>query len=106
MSEHDTPVQVEDHPAGGHIDAIVDGATAGAAYYRVVDGRVIVNHTEVREQYEGRGVGTALARALLARIRADGQQIVPLCPFFAGYIERHPEWSDLVDRDTYDRLRA
>ena len=48
----------------------------------------------------------AIARSLLDQIRANGQQIVPLCPFFSSYIERHPEYEDLVDRPTYDRLTS
>ena len=30
--------------------------------------------------------------------------MVPLCPFIAGYIERHPEYADLVDRDLMEWL--
>ena len=93
-----------DHPAGGHFDAVIDGRVAGSAFYREVDGRVIVTHTEVGDEFEGHGVGSAIATGLLAKIRDGGQQIVPLCPFFAGYIERHAEYADLVDEATYDRL--
>ena len=106
MSDARPSVDVVDHPLGGHIDAVIDGATAGSAFYRIVEGRVVVTHTEVKDEYEGQGVGTAIARTLLDQIRANGQQIVPLCPFFAGYIERHAEYEDLVDRDTYDRLTS
>jgi predicted GNAT family acetyltransferase len=106
MSDATPSVDVVDHPLGGHIDAVIDGATAGSAYYRIVEGRVVVTHTEVKDQFEGNGVGSAIARTLLDQIRTNGQQIVPLCPFFAGYIERHPEYEDLVDRDTYERLTS
>jgi predicted GNAT family acetyltransferase len=106
MSDAKPTVEVVDHPLGGHIDAVIDGATAGSAFYRIVEGRVVVTHTEVKDAYEGKGVGTAIARTLLDQIRANGQQIVPLCPFVAGYIERHPEYEDLVDRPTYDRLTS
>jgi uncharacterized protein len=106
MTEAKPTVEVADHPLGGHIDAVIDGTTAGSAHYRVVEGRVVVTHTEVRDAYEGKGVGAAIARTLLDQIRADGRQVVPLCPFINGYIERHPEYEDLVDRDTYDRLTS
>ena len=106
MTDNQPAVEVVDHPLGGHIDAVVDGATAGSAHYRIVEGRVVVTHTEVKDAFEGKGVGTAIARSLLDQIRANGQQVVPLCPFISGYIERHPEYEDLVDRDTYDRLTS
>ena len=106
MTDPNPAVEVVDHPLGGHIDAVIDGATAGSAFYRIIEERVVVTHTEVGDAYEGQGVGTAIARTLLDQIRANGQQIVPLCPFFSGYIERHPEYADLVDRETYDRLTS
>jgi hypothetical protein len=33
-------------------------------------------------------------------LRARGLALVPLCPFVAGYIERHPGYADLVTTDT------
>lgn len=106
MSDQKPIVEVVDHPLGGHVDAVIDGHTAGQAFYRIVEGRVVVTHTEVRDEFEGQGVGSALARTFLDQIRANGQQVVPLCPFFSGYIERHPEYDDLVDHPTYDRLTS
>jgi predicted GNAT family acetyltransferase len=106
MTDEQPAIELVDHPLGGHYDAVVDGATAGSAFYRVVEGRLVVTHTEVRDEFEGQGVGGAIAKGLLATVRANGQQIVPLCPFISGYIERHPEYEDLVDRATYDRLVA
>jgi len=29
-------------------------------------------------------------------VRATGRQVIPLCPFIAGWIGRHPEYLDLV----------
>lgn len=104
MHDPKPAVEVVDHPLGGHIDAVIDGATAGRAFYRVVEDRVVVTHTEVGDEHEGKGVGSAIARTLLDQIRAKGQQIVPLCPFFAAYIERHAEYADLVDWAAYERL--
>ena len=99
-------VEVVDREDEGRYDALINGAVAGSAFYRVIDGRVVVTHTEVGDAYEGRGVASAIAEAVLADVRERGRQIVPLCPFFAGYIERHPEHEDLVDRVTYARLTS
>ena len=46
--------------------------------------------------FEGHGVGSRLASFVLAEARAQGWQVEPLCPFVAGYIDRHPEFADLV----------
>jgi predicted GNAT family acetyltransferase len=60
------------------------------------DGTVRLLHTEVPAALEGQGIGSRLARGVLDSIRAEGQQVAPQCTFIAGYIERHPEYQDLV----------
>jgi hypothetical protein len=53
-------------------------------------------HTEVPKQLEGRGVGSQLVRGALDIIRKRGLRVVPRCPFVKSYIERHPDYTDLV----------
>ncbi len=36
------------------------------------------------------------SRSVLETIRAKGGTVVPQCAFIAGYLERHPEYQDLV----------
>jgi predicted GNAT family acetyltransferase len=52
-------------------------------------------HTEVDEQFEGRGYASALARAALDYARANHLKVVATCPFVRKYLERHPEYADL-----------
>jgi uncharacterized protein len=40
--------------------------------------------------------GAELVAWALADIRANGLKIVPLCPFVSAYLQRHPEYADLV----------
>ena len=72
-----------------------DGSIA-IAEYRLRDGTIIFIHTEVPADHEGQGIGSALIRFALSEARARGLQVVPLCPFFAAYIRRHPEEQDLL----------
>jgi predicted GNAT family acetyltransferase len=53
-------------------------------------------HTEIEPAFDGRGLGGQLARAALDDVRRRGVRAVARCPFIAGYIERHPEYQDLV----------
>ena len=92
----DTPVEVTDAPEQSRYEARVDGALAGFAAYRLRGERIVLTHTEVDPAYEGRGVGTALARAALDDIRARGLAAVVQCPFIGAYIRRHPEYADLT----------
>jgi uncharacterized protein len=53
----------------------------------------------VFDQFEGHGVGSALARSALDEVRAKGERdVVPVCPFIHGWIDDHPEYGDLVRR--------
>lgn len=75
----------------------VDGETAGLAEYVHRGGRWIFTHTEIDPSHEGEGLGSVLARAALDHVATTGEQVVPLCPFIKGWIERHPEYDRLVD---------
>jgi len=74
-----------------------DGQLAGFVLYRLRDGRMTFTHTEIDPEYEGVGLGGRLVRAALDDARAQQRTVVPLCPFVADYIGRHPEeYLDLV----------
>lgn len=58
--------------------------------------KIYLTHTEVPRDYEGKGVGSELIKQALENIKARDLTLVPLCPFVAMYIKRHPEWKTLV----------
>jgi uncharacterized protein len=93
----DATPEVTDDPAAGRFEIRLDGQLAGAAYYSRRGDRVVFTHTEVDDAFEGRGVGSALARGALDAVRARGERVVVVCPFIAGYIAKHAEYQDLVD---------
>jgi uncharacterized protein len=97
---------VLDVPARSRYEVTVDGELAGFTEYREVEGVRVFTHTEVFDDFEGKGVGGALARGALDDVRAGGRRLVALCPFIAAYLERHPEYADLVDAELTSRLRA
>ena len=70
---------------------LTDGGERAFAAYRLHDGTIVFTHTEVPPARKGRGIGSALARAALEYARAEGFAVVPLCPFMASYIRRHPQ---------------
>ena len=86
---------VRDNRAEQEFELDVDGHRAIAAYQREGD-RIVFTHTLVPKAVEGRGVGSKLIRAALDAVRDEGLKVVPQCPFVAAYIERHPEYRDLV----------
>ena len=81
----------------------LDGETAFAEY-RLLHDALVLPHTVTPPALEGRGVGSALAKAALGYARLNGLKVKPLCPFIAGYIQKHPEWQDLVHKDLREKL--
>lgn len=88
-------MEIVDNREKHRYETSVPGGTAFAAY-RIEDGKIVFTHTEVPEEAEGHGVGDALARFALDDVRARGLKVVPLCPFIAAWIERHPDYKALT----------
>ena len=88
---------VEDNPGMSRFELRVEGELVGWAEYLPAGESVIIAHTEIDERREGEGLGSVLVRGTLDRIRASGKTVIPTCPFTAAYIQRHPEYVDLVD---------
>lgn len=87
---------VSNHPQSKRYEAQLDGAVVGRADYELGDGVVTLTHTEVEPQFEGRGIASRLVRAALDDIRADGRKVVPQCAYVKGWLEKHPDYLDLV----------
>lgn len=77
----------------------VDGEEAGSAHYRRDGDTVVIEHTVVDTDRREKGLGTELARGALEDIRRHGRRLVPQCPFIAAFVDRHPQYADLVVRD-------
>ena len=68
----------------------------GIVAYRLADGEITLEHTEVDPAHEGQGHAATLARGALDDARSRGLRVVPSCPYIASYVEKHPEYADLV----------
>ncbi|GAA3762849.1 GNAT family N-acetyltransferase [Plantactinospora mayteni] len=90
---------VEENPARRRFEILVDDALAGFVGYRVESGTMVLVHTEVDQRFEGKGVGSALARGTLDQLRDRGERVRITCPFLLSYLERHPEYTSVVAGD-------
>ena len=100
MADQQSDVQVTDDQAHERYLITVDGVDAGGAYYSIDSAhpeRVRFTHTEIADEFGGRGLGSKLAKAALDDVRATGRTAIPQCPFIAGYIRKHQEYLDIVD---------
>ena len=73
-----------------------DGELAGFVTYARGDGTVSMMHTEIASAFEGQGLGSILVRGALDAARGEGVGVLPYCPFVRSYVQRHPEYVDLV----------
>ncbi|AGS35489.1 hypothetical protein B841_10085 [Corynebacterium maris DSM 45190] len=90
MSLSDTlgnPVDVRPQGQSFHI-TYADDEVAGRADFRDTDGERLFFHTEVEEQYGGRGLASTLLDAALAATAADGLTVVAVCPFVKARLEK------------------
>jgi predicted GNAT family acetyltransferase len=89
---------VTDVPEAGRYEARAADRVLGLAAYRRHGDRVVFTHTEVDPDAGGSGVGSTLVRGALDDVRAHGLRVVPRCPFVRAWIDRHPDYAELVDQ--------
>jgi uncharacterized protein len=87
---------VVDVPEQSRYELRVGGKLIGLLAYHRRGDRIAFTHTEVDPSCERRGFGSLLAARGLDDARREGLTVVPLCPFIAHYIEKHPEYRELV----------
>ena len=89
---------LEESNGRGRYVAHVPGTeeTGVLTFTRPTADTMIVDHVGVPASLEGKGVGTGLAKHVVAEARAKGERIVPVCPFVKVLAKRYPDWQDVV----------
>jgi predicted GNAT family acetyltransferase len=105
MSDDTAPEPQVTHDEEGHrLEATTpDGELAGFLTYDRVEaksaggrGTLVATHTIVQPHFEGRGVGSSLARVFLDYAQEHHLTVIPQCSFVHGYIDRHEEYKTLL----------
>lgn len=88
--------QVIDQPARQRFELEEEGKLAWADYRR--EGTLlIIPHVEADPDLRGRGTAGRLMAGMLDLVRGRGEKVRPLCGYAAAWIQRHPDYHDLVD---------
>jgi len=74
-------------PVGGEVAVVT---------YNLSPPNLMITETLVPERLEGQGIASRLAKHVLADARARDLLILPVCPFFSAYLQKHPEYADVV----------
>lgn len=92
MPNDKNQLTVNHHPEQGRFEIELEDNVWAVLDYRVEGNTIYFLHTGVPTKYEGRGIGSQLARAGVDYAHQKGYQMVPLCSFMEDYLGRHPEY--------------
>jgi predicted GNAT family acetyltransferase len=90
-----TTSAVRDNKSASRFELDV-GTEVAFANYRRTPSAVIITHTETPRTLRGRGIASELVQGALQLIRAEGLKVVAGCGFVVDYLQKHPEYTDLV----------
>lgn len=94
-------VKQNNNEKNGDFEAFIDGNHAGLMTYTWAgDERFIIDHTEVEEAYNGKGVGKEMLLAAVDFARKNNKTIIPLCPFAKATFQKHEELQDVLVNQT------
>ncbi|HLW45593.1 MAG TPA: GNAT family N-acetyltransferase [Acidimicrobiales bacterium] len=79
------------HDEAGERFFVREGADVAEVRYHRHGDHVTILHTGVPPALEGRGLGSALVRAVVELASAEGLTVVPRCPFARSWLEAHPD---------------
>lgn len=87
---------VADDPEAQRYVLTLEGRPIGFVTYRTGAGVIALLHAEVNPSHERQGWGSRLVAGTLQDARRRGLKVRPVCPFVVAYIERHPQFRDLL----------
>jgi uncharacterized protein len=90
------PSPLRDNKILSRFELDAGGATVFMNYRFLADNVISLDHTETPVEARGKGLASQLVEAVLLTARSRRLKIVPRCPFVRAYLEKHPEFRDLV----------
>jgi predicted GNAT family acetyltransferase len=86
---------IHDNAEAHRYELGVDGKTA-VVIYNLSGQNLMITETLVPQSLEGRGIASRMAKHVIADARARRLLILPVCTFFAAWLQKHPENADVV----------
>ena len=94
-NKNNQALNISHNEQGKRFETTIDGHTGYISYQERGD-KLVYDHTIVPQELGGRGVGSALVKAALNHARENNKKVVPQCSFVASYIDKHPDYQDLL----------
>ncbi len=89
---------VNDNSSHSRFELVESGKLAFADY-RLSENVMIIPHVEADPALRGTGTAGRLMDGVLQNARDRSLKVRPICGYAAAYIQRHPQWKDLLERD-------
>jgi predicted GNAT family acetyltransferase len=89
-------VNDEDHEI---YEAFVGDTEIGGITYSVAGDRIVLLAASVYPAFRNQGVATELTRRVLDDVRAREKTITIICPIVRTFVDNHPQYEDVVDRE-------
>lgn len=99
-----TSVSRQDSP--DRFEITVEEGVAGFTQFLDRGERRIFFHTEIGEEFGGRGLAGTVVEEAVTATRAEGKTVVPVCPYVKKWLTKHPEHEDVTSKPTPDDLAA
>ena len=97
--------EIRDNPEQRRYELPVEGEMA-VVTYNLSEPNLMITETLVPQKLEGRGIASRLAKHVIADARERGLLILPVCPFFSAYFQKHPELAEALHPTYRDILRV
>ncbi len=87
---------VADNPDESRYELHEDDELAAFTKYQLGEGFIAFVHTETQPAFAGRGMAKVLVTQTLDDVRRRGLAVLPFCPYVRAFIEKNPDYLDLV----------
>ena len=87
--------EIRDNAEAKRYELPVEGEIA-VVTYNLSPPNLMITETLVPQRLEGRGIASRLAKHVIEDARERELLILPVCPFFAAYFQKHPDLADAV----------
>ncbi|TCS39357.1 hypothetical protein EDC30_101313 [Paucimonas lemoignei] len=87
---------LKDNTVAHRLELLANDKLVGTAHYQISGNTMTITHTEVLDEYKGKGYGNELARLALNDLRRNQMKLNPACRFIASFVRKHPQYADLT----------
>ena len=92
-------LEVIHNPAENRFETWIDGYLSKLDYIQD-GGNFVITHVGVYPEFRGQGVAGKIVQAGLEYAKENSLRVIPMCPYAAAYIRKHPEYAELTKQPT------